>query len=209
MGNDSQFSGSVLGYSRVDRSGWPRGKWDNEPDDVTFEAHGRPCSMWRNNMGAWCGYVAVAEDSPLYGASYYYMESDHPINRVNVHGGLTFADVRRSDPSPLWWFGFDCAHCDDTVPSMVKHGIEHGHYRDMQWVREQVVQLAEQITKIEDDMAVAKAAPSPLQVALALLESAAERLSRSANLDDWELIDRIRGFVYEQEQIASARTEPQ
>lgn len=34
----------------------------------------------------------------------------------DVHGSLTFADHGREggtlDPA-LWWFGFDCAHCDD------------------------------------------------------------------------------------------------
>lgn len=35
----------------------------------------------------------------------------------NVHGGVTFAGRGIGDNYPvegdLWWFGFDCAHCDD------------------------------------------------------------------------------------------------
>lgn len=33
----------------------------------------------------------------------------------NVHGGITFAGNGNGYPveGDLWWFGFDCAHCDD------------------------------------------------------------------------------------------------
>lgn len=34
---------------------------------------------------------------------------------IDVHGGITFSEGHRDYPikSDLWWFGFDCAHCDD------------------------------------------------------------------------------------------------
>lgn len=35
----------------------------------------------------------------------------------SVHGGITFADGGENSSYPiesdLWWFGFDCGHCDD------------------------------------------------------------------------------------------------
>ena len=35
----------------------------------------------------------------------------------SCHGGITFADGGENSNYPiesdLWWFGFDCAHCDD------------------------------------------------------------------------------------------------
>lgn len=34
---------------------------------------------------------------------------------VAVHGGLTFAGSAPGDLPEGWWFGFDCAHLDDTL----------------------------------------------------------------------------------------------
>lgn len=40
------------------------------------------------------------------------------MNDIEIHGGLTFAsdgDYPTSvEPGGSWWFGFDCAHCEDT-----------------------------------------------------------------------------------------------
>lgn len=38
-----------------------------------------------------------------------------PEMTFDVHGGLTYASGSDAYPvaSDLWWFGYDCAHCDD------------------------------------------------------------------------------------------------
>ena len=58
-----------------------------------------------------CGYVRVPPSHPMFGKDY-----DAP--EVEVHGGLTFAEIEpcidHSDDQG-WWFGFDCAHCGDTL----------------------------------------------------------------------------------------------
>ena len=57
----------------VDRSGWGRGPWDDEPMDKTNwidPATDMDCMTVRNSGGAWCGYVGIPNDHPLYGASY-------------------------------------------------------------------------------------------------------------------------------------------
>lgn len=48
--------------------------WENEPNDLDFEAEGLRCAMRRNEMGAWCGYVGVGHDHPLFGLPY-----NHPL----------------------------------------------------------------------------------------------------------------------------------
>lgn len=57
-----------------------------------------------------CGYVAVPKGHPLFGEGYDDVSAD-------VHGGLTYAsEGTETYPIPsadYWWFGFDCAHCDD------------------------------------------------------------------------------------------------
>lgn len=54
----------------IDRTGWPSGPWDDEPDRVEWrdEATGLPCLALRNDMfGSWCGYVAVPPGHPVHG----------------------------------------------------------------------------------------------------------------------------------------------
>jgi hypothetical protein len=52
----------------VDRTGWPAGEWDGEPDKLfwTDATTGLPCLIVRNRMGALCGYVAVDSTHRLY-----------------------------------------------------------------------------------------------------------------------------------------------
>ncbi len=40
--------------------------------------------------------------------------SDRIEAHVAVHGGLTFSNTSAGDLPEGWWFGFDCAHLDDT-----------------------------------------------------------------------------------------------
>src|SRR5690606_4827985 len=39
----------------LERSGWRRGPWMNEPDKLQWTASGYPAVMVRNHVGAWCG----------------------------------------------------------------------------------------------------------------------------------------------------------
>src|SRR5262249_33432277 len=52
----------------VDRTGWPAGPWDTEPDREDFEHVGLACLALRHpEYGNWCGYVGVSATHPLYG----------------------------------------------------------------------------------------------------------------------------------------------
>lgn len=74
-------------WSTIDKSGWGRGPWQDEPDKVHWvdEATDLDCLIVRGPHGALCGYVGVPEGHPDYQKGY----DDVP---VEVHGGLTFAD---------------------------------------------------------------------------------------------------------------------
>jgi hypothetical protein len=48
--------------------------WETEPDSLAFEADGLPCVMWRNHYRAWCGYVGVGPEHPLFG-----LPMNHPL----------------------------------------------------------------------------------------------------------------------------------
>lgn len=149
-------------YSTADKSKWGRGEWDKEPDKIQYleEKTGYDALIVRNPAGALCGYVGIPSAHPLHGKDYSEID-------VDVHGGLTFAN--KCTPSaneaehichvPLpgredhvWWFGFDCAHCDDFMP-------EYGHkwsafernctYRNRGYVERQIKSLAKQLKGLE------------------------------------------------------------
>lgn len=142
-------------YKFIDKTTWPEGPWKDEPDKVQWEDHatGLPCIAKRNEFGAWCGYVGVTDNH-----DYFHMGFDDDLG-LDVHGGLTYADVCQSgdpehgichipgpgEPDLVWWFGFDCAHSQDFVPGM---GIPFGQYRDLEYVKQQCTKLAQQLAAV-------------------------------------------------------------
>lgn len=156
-------------YTTIDRKtlGWPSGPWDNEPDKRQWPdaKTGLPCLAVRHPSGGhWCGYVGVAPEHTLHGKDYDDVE-------VEVHGGLTFANHCQpgeteasgvchvpalGEPDHVWWFGFDCAHCDDYSPRDKQHAQERGYpfliqreqeYRTLEYVEKQCAELAEQLAE--------------------------------------------------------------
>jgi hypothetical protein len=134
--------------------------------------------MLRNRAGGWCGYVGVPRSHELYGIGYSECRTctddscwtsptphSRPDSLVEVHGGLTFADLC-SPGEPIdgichiaepgredkpWWFGFDCGHFDDAQPMDWGFEQQDGHveifgvYRTQEWVTTEVTSLASQL----------------------------------------------------------------
>lgn len=141
----------------IDRTGWPAGPWDEEPDRIEWRHTGLPCLIVRSQLGALCGYVAVPPEHPLHGVPYGYVHA-------SVHGGLTYSDrcagrichvPAEGEPDDVWWLGFDCAHAHDLIPTIfagvVRSGgaLPHDAYRDIAYVTAEVNDLAEQLAKLE------------------------------------------------------------
>lgn len=59
---------------------------------------------------------------------------------IDVHGGLTFSD--KDNARDLWWFGFDCAHCDDG------RNAQDPNWRDRAYTEVQVRRLADQLAAL-------------------------------------------------------------
>lgn len=74
-----------LQYTTIDKSTWPRGPWDDEPDKVQWEdaATELPCLIVRNGLGALCGYVGVPEGHPWHGITHYDLDA------AVVYGGVS------------------------------------------------------------------------------------------------------------------------
>ncbi len=55
----------------IDKTSWPRGEWDSEPDKVIWYDETKfPCLILRGPVGALNGYVGVMPYHPAYGISY-------------------------------------------------------------------------------------------------------------------------------------------
>ena len=152
-----------------DKTTWGPGPWHNEPDRDEWrdEATGLPCLAVRGPAGAWCGYVGVPPTHPWHGRHYSDCSATPaceetwcahaPCVTIDVHGGLTYAAACQGDichvPAPgeqqAWWFGFDCAHAWDVVPSL--GDVFHAHdatYRTPDYVRREVTRLAAQLAAV-------------------------------------------------------------
>ena len=99
-----------------------------------------------------CGYVGVPAESFLAGLDY----GDDKLD-VSVHGGLTYSENTGStDSYPIsstdWFFGFDCAHCDDGIIDPTEqdymYGYGKGIGRKLDFVVTECESLAEQLAKI-------------------------------------------------------------
>lgn len=168
----------------LDKSGWERGPWDDEPDKAQWsdEATGLPCLIVRHRRGNLCGYVGVPNGHPWYGKDYDNCEvlGDDPY--PDVHGGLTFAgpcqhsdDPSRfichvpapGEPDDVWWLGFDCAHAwdyssmsDDPAwrARWAREPVEV--YRDFSYVQRECAKLAAQAMHAKPSSQAEEGTPS-------------------------------------------------
>ncbi len=134
----------------VDRTGWPPGPWDHEPDikEWLYLKKGMApikCVAFRNWMGVWCGYVALPKGHAWEGKGYDNISA-------SVHGGLTFSGTRRGDQGDDQWIGFDCGHTWDITPKFLAMNIPvmddlGATYKDLDFVTKEVDSLARQVIK--------------------------------------------------------------
>ena len=150
----------TLEYRTEDKSKWPRGEWDSEPDKIQWqdEETGLPCLIKRNpGIGNLCGYVGLSPGHPFYGKAY----NEGPEDQVEVHGGLTYSDfcqggvchvVEEGEEKKVWWLGFDCMHCMDFAPGMplLNHFPRTDEtYKNVHFVKQECASMAMQLKKVE------------------------------------------------------------
>lgn len=156
--------------------------WENEPDRVEFKYKGYDCLIRRaapksqnanDWLGSLCGYVAVPPSHPYYGK--HYEEVD-----LHAHGGLTYSNPCQGDichktdiEDKVWWFGFDCAHAGDLIPSvwearqpggylhhiredlfksfksLENHPLFQETYKTIEFVEDEIKSLVEQLEEVK------------------------------------------------------------
>ena len=76
-------------------------------------------------------------------------ENWSPDRILNVHGGLTYSggkDYPIENKENLWWFGFDCGHCDDGCFDGKMKQFTNAPVRTMEYVMSECESLATQIS---------------------------------------------------------------
>lgn len=93
-------------------------------------------------------------------------ETPRPDSVFEVHGCLTYSGhcsgrichaVEPGEDDRIWWFGYDCGHCDDFQPGMearekslgLHFGPRHGKYRDLAYVEDECRKLARQLKDLK------------------------------------------------------------
>lgn len=116
----------MIRNQKIDRSNWPRGEWNDEPDFLQWidEKTGLLCEIKRSPRGHLCGYVCVNHKNEEIG--------------FEAHGGVTFYEEK---------FGFDCAHAGDGNPSESCSEQEDESYKNIHFVKNECRKLALQISQ--------------------------------------------------------------
>lgn len=137
-------------WTFIDKSAWKEGPWNQEPDRLEWidEATGLFCLILRKPSGALSGHVGVPSDHPFF-------LKPHHLLRLWVHHGISYSNFSHGQgessiryfsdlaaPNRIWWFGFSCDYEDDLCPARL---APRGHYRNIDYVMQEVINLAEQI----------------------------------------------------------------
>ncbi len=122
----------------------------NNPEKVLAEGQhlGFEWVIVHNGAGYRCGYVRVPKGHPWHGKNYNDVAA-------GVHGGLTFGEpdlpCDKDGPDDAFWFGFDCAHCDDardpSLPTRNEYPMpifEHQTVKTQEFVEAECRRLCEQ-----------------------------------------------------------------
>jgi hypothetical protein len=104
-----------------------------------------------HSLGHLCGYIGIPQGHP------WWRRSDEQIlmadnSSPEVHGGITYASHHKpgeakGEKDELWWIGFDCAHCGDLSPGMLKYDSRLDRdetYKDWDYVKAECESLARQ-----------------------------------------------------------------
>ena len=125
--------------------------WDNEPDYLEFKHADLLCVIKRMPLsGHLCGYVGVTKEHRYFKKSYRSID-DH----IYCLGGLTFAgkvtNEKKEEHPNIHFFGFACDHLDDIAPKRANSYNSDATYKDIDFVTQECIDLAEQLNYYKMD----------------------------------------------------------
>ncbi len=146
-------------YNVIDRSSFPKGPWDKEPDIVRLwdERTWAPGLILRPSTGHLCGYIGFTENHPLYDIGYneaYKIAEGEGEVRNQVFGSeLTFAGKYDHISPCIWWLGWDHAHAGDVVPSLLQFSSGRSNtwlhrdetYKDIMYVKREIEDIVSRL----------------------------------------------------------------
>ena len=146
---------------KCNRSNWPAGEWDDEPDKAQWldADTGLSCIAKRHHRtGHWCGYVGVPEGHSWFGKQYDDISARCELTYAAPcsHGAIESSICHvpePGEPDNVWWLGFDFAHCDDASPQDHCYARDRGYpfdpvigtYKTLEYVKQVCKELAADI----------------------------------------------------------------
>jgi len=108
------------------------GPWSDEPDKAQWvdPTTDLDCLAVRNDGGAWCGYVGLPPEHPLYGTDFHALPADITAHGDRLNYSDFCAEIDSAEDGPyichvpepgrpvkVWWLGFHCAGAWDVSPT--------------------------------------------------------------------------------------------
>lgn len=102
----------------------------------------RAAAVRHDQLGHWCGYVAVPQIYKDCGNDYNDLD-------IDVHGGLTYGRdcLPMAPPDGVnYWYGFDCSHAGDITP-YTPIQQPNATYKDINFVTAECEYMAQQFVQ--------------------------------------------------------------
>jgi hypothetical protein len=130
---------------KVDRTGWPAGPWDNEPDFAEWTtATGYPAFIGRLPDGCWYGIVEapypIEDDRSLLLAFLYTI-------RDKTRGKLSPGMVGKTDQEGIGEYTYSMEHYQSPIPK----SSSRGPYKTLEDVKQHCEDAAEMIRKTHEE----------------------------------------------------------
>lgn len=92
-----------------------------------------------------CAYIEIPKDHRWYGKDY----DDEELEKINCHGGLTYADnlshVLGKEAIRRWFIGWDYAHAGDFEGYYLDSGWGKSFQNDKKWTTQEIYEEVEKV----------------------------------------------------------------
>jgi hypothetical protein len=161
---------SLAGKAReVDRTSWPKGAWDAEPDRLDWKTEaGYSAIALRHWLGNWCGYVGAPVGHPAWKSKGSFRANRTAEDREITYAEECNAEIQIPGDEVLLWFGFGCSEIGDAHPRFEEGGwfvwdgqvcywgprvgreagAVCGVYRDLAYVRAECEKIARELAEM-------------------------------------------------------------
>lgn len=142
---------NVIFIKFANKSKFPNGIWNKEPDFCEWEMNNLLCLAIRNmSFGFWTGYVGLPDTHILYNKNYNDL-----INcdmKLDVYGGISLVGKlpKQFDKyNDRWWIGFETSQDIDLIPILTYDNFDKKiSYKNFKFILKEINRIAFLLNKI-------------------------------------------------------------